>query len=638
VIRRVNADFVPVALRAPLVNGVAGALGDEDSWVYQRIKRALLAPQGIGVLDSSGQVLVWTQMFDDDQSVLDFLEHSLKRFHENAGAKPPVATERFARFPTGRVDDFVDDAKIPPIAQGHAGGKSCPAQSAKGVVPPGSIVARLVGRALDAKGEPLADTVNQEHYAEDQFVVAPAMQEAIAKALAAGSEPKEARSASERLGRSTLTRSASEEPGRSTLARSVSEEAREPARVRLPDEFSKLCASHAHLGHIDVRPLLNMRTGPDNRQGVGGTVQNKGQWRQCEFRAEKVANGRREPPDRSANADRSPGKETTLWRLEGESEVTSELAINGRGVHEVKLAWEGFLEVKENRVTRLVLGARGSEKLQFAKDDHPLLREKRDEVAFLPGGRPIDLACGVRYGIIGVPVADSEVTTDPPAPRVPSSEPPAQDPARQLMEALGPQFAIFLSAVQDDLNLSDQQKQMLRQMKSGAAEGLQKFTEQIQNAPDEQRGNLQQQFREQANKQVSEVLAQLLQPEQHKRLRQIVLQQQGLFALADAQVAAELKFAGEQERRLLMRIMQETQKRLQEFQQKAQEKIQQTAQTTGNPEEVQKEAAKLQQEAAKIRQEQEAKIEALLSDAQKTQWKAMLGKPLALELDHPEKN
>ncbi len=582
VIRRVNADFVPVALRAGLVNGVAGVRGDEDAWVYQRIKRALLAPQGIGVLDSSGQVLVWTQMFDDDQSVLDFLDHSLKRFRESTGANPPVATQRYMRFPSGRVEDFVDDAKIPAMAEGHAAGKRCSAQSAKGDVPPGSVVARLVGRGLDANGEPLADTVNQEHYAEDQFVVAPAMQEAVAKSLTSAG----------------------------------------PDRVRLPDDFSRMCASYAHLGHIDVRPLLNMRTGPDNRQGVGGTVQNKGEWNRCEFRAQKT----------------EQGKETTLWRVEGESEVASELAINGRGVHDVKLAWEGFIEMKANRMTRLVLAARGSEKLQFAKDDHPLLRENRDEVAFLPGGRPIDLACGVRYGIIGEPVADSEATPAPDAPRVASSEPPAQDPVRQLMEAIGPQLAIFVSVVQDDLNLSDQQKQMLQQMKAGAAEGLQQFMQQIQNAPDEQRGKLQQQFREQANKQVNEVLAQLLQPEQAKRLRQIVLQQQRLFALADPEVAKELGFGNEQEKRFLMRIMEETQKRLQEFQQKAHEKIQQTAQATGNPEEVQKEAAKLQREAAKIRKEQEAKIEALLSDAQKEQWKAMLGKPLALEPVPPEKN
>src|SRR5439155_19372084 len=93
VIRRVNADFVPLALRAPLVNG-ANTLRDEDEkWLYQRINRAKLAPQGIGVLNSAGQVLVWTQMFDDDRSVLAFLDHARKRFGEKADPKQLVVTQ-----------------------------------------------------------------------------------------------------------------------------------------------------------------------------------------------------------------------------------------------------------------------------------------------------------------------------------------------------------------------------------------------------------------------------------------------------------------------------------------------------------------------------------------------------------------
>lgn len=568
VIRRIQVDFVPLAMRAPEVNRPDSVPDEDERWLYQRINRAKLAPQGICVLDSAGQVLAWVQTFDDDPSVFKFLDHGLKRFRENADAKRHVATERYMKFPNEKHKDFQDE--------GHAQGRNCAGKAGKGKVPPGSIVARLVGRALDDKGKPVADIVRQEHYVEDQFSVSPPMQEALLNALA-------------------------------------STDAGKPA-VRLPDEFGKLCAIHAHLGHIDVQPLLDMRG--------AGSVENKGEWKRCEFWARKL----------------EAGEENSLWRVDGQSEVVSEVAITGNGVHHVKLAWEGFIAMKGDRMTRLLLAARGNEKLQYANDDHPLLREKRDEVAFLFGGRPIDLECGVRYGIIGEPVADCEVTTAPDAPRVAPSDPPARDPARQLTEALGPQFTIFLSVVQDALNLSGPQKQMLQQMKAGAAEGLQQFMAQIQNAPDEQRGKLQQQFREQANKQVDDVLSQLLQPEQHKRLRQIVLQQQGLFALADPEIANELGFSNDQEKRSLMRIIEETQQGLQEFQHNAQEKIQQTAQATGNPEEVQKEAAKLQQEAAEIRKEQEAKIEALLSDAQKEQWQAMLGRPLALEPDHPEKD
>jgi hypothetical protein len=146
-------------------------------------------------------------------------------------------------------------------------------------------------------------------------------------------------------------------------------------RVRLPAEFGKVCASHAHLGHIDVQPCLCM---------IKDRAENKGEWKRCEFWARRV------------------DKDSALWRIEGQSEVASELSINGAGVHDVKLSWEGFLEMKGDAVTRLWLYAHGTEKLQFA-NDHPLRRVKKDEVAFLPAGRPIDWQGDVRYGVIGEP-------------------------------------------------------------------------------------------------------------------------------------------------------------------------------------------------------------------------------------------
>ena len=51
-------------------------------------------PIQIELLNAAGQVLTWVQMFDDDQSVLDFLDHSRKRFQDKADAKQLVVTER----------------------------------------------------------------------------------------------------------------------------------------------------------------------------------------------------------------------------------------------------------------------------------------------------------------------------------------------------------------------------------------------------------------------------------------------------------------------------------------------------------------------------------------------------------------
>ncbi len=341
VIRRVQTDFVALALRAPAVNQPRSVPDDDERWLYQRVNRVKLAPQGICVLDSGGQVLTWVQMFDDDRSVLQFLDHGVKRFRATAGAKRPVATERYMRFPSDRHKDFRDTTRPPAVIAGaHRNGKACPAQVGKAPVPAGSVRARLVGRALDAQGKPLADTVKQEHYVEDQLAITPEIQRSLAKALGhAGTDP-----------------------------------------VRLPDELTTLCATHAHLGHIDVQPCLCL---------IKGKAENKGAWKRHEFRARKV----------------KAGAATTLWRVEGESEVVSEVAINGKGVHNVTLAWEGFIEMKGTRMARLLLSARGREKLVYANGDHPRDRAKRPEVAFLPAGRSIDMDCGVRYGIVGEPPA-----------------------------------------------------------------------------------------------------------------------------------------------------------------------------------------------------------------------------------------
>ena len=95
-----------------------------------------------------------------------------------------------------------------------------------------------------------------------------------------------------------------------------------------------------------------------------------------------------------------------MWRVEGESEVYNSglMANAGPGdMHEVKLTWEGFIEMTRNRMTQLVLAARGTERLKF----NSMRPSKEIEVAILPGGRRIDLACGVRYGILAEPATDA---------------------------------------------------------------------------------------------------------------------------------------------------------------------------------------------------------------------------------------
>jgi hypothetical protein len=334
VIRRVNADFVPIALKAALVNN---PLDDEEGRLYREIARSKPAPQGICVVNSAGQVLDWALMFDDDKSVVAFLDHCLKRYAAFPDGKKPVAAARYMKFPSQRLDDVADTGQLPPVPGRHPKGKHCPAAPP---VPPGTVLARVYGRALDKDGKPLADTVRQEHYVEDLLTISLVMQESLA--------------------------AAADDAGQ--------------ARFRLGDKLARALVSHAFLGQLDVNPV----------DPPGGAPGGKGTLKRCDFWATKL--------------DDAP-KGLLRLRIEGESEAAGGSANfpGGDGrlwEHQVRLTWDGIIELKKDRITRLLMVARGSEKLKWSNRN---LELKGDDVTRLPAGHAIDLSCGVRYGIIGEP-------------------------------------------------------------------------------------------------------------------------------------------------------------------------------------------------------------------------------------------
>jgi hypothetical protein len=335
VIRRVNADFVPVALKAGLVDHPPD---NGEGRLYREIRRSRILPQGVCVVNSAGKVLDWVFMFDDDKSVLAFLDHAQKRYAKFPDTKKPFPAERYMNFPSQQLADIDDNGKTVPIVERHAEGENCPA---KPRVKQGTIIARAFGRALNNDGQPVADTVRQENYVEDRFNVPVASQEALAQALAgAGTE-----------------------------------------RFKIADDLASLLVSHAFMGELDVNPF----------GGINGSTCQR---RDCTFWGQKV------------QSDAS-GPVRVQVQIEGESHVEGAArdGQNGAGPpwkHKVTLAWAGLIEMKENRMTRLLLVARGTEKLQRVN--------KGRELAQLPGGHAvfIDLDCGVRYGIIGEPVPIAE--------------------------------------------------------------------------------------------------------------------------------------------------------------------------------------------------------------------------------------
>ena len=527
VIRRVNADFVPVALKAGLVDHPPD---NAEGRLYGEIRRSRILPQGICVVNSAGKVLDWVFMFDDDESVLAFLDHARNRFAEFHDATKPFPAERYMHFPSQKLADVEDNGKAVPTVERHPEGESCPA---KPRVPAGTIIARVFGRALDKDGKPVDDTVRQENYVEDRFSVPVVSQEALTKALAAaGTE-----------------------------------------RFKIPDDLTRLFMSHAFMGELDVNPF-------------GDVNGSSGQCMDCAFWVHKV---------------QADGNGRMQIHIDGKSEVAGVAGDGQKGngpswQHQVNLAWEGLIEMQGNRMTRILLVARGTEKLKRGN--------KNEE----PGRHAvfIDLNCGVRYGIIGEPVRADEAGSEAAVQKHPEEE------RKHLARTLGGPFLILRGKVQADMNLSEGQKEKLEQYLDEWMPEAMPFFEKIDRLTPQERENELKAYRPKVQKKLAAVLKETLDEGQRMRLGQLELQQEGLFA---GENWKDLHVTDGQ-RMQFVAVIQDMQKKIQP--------LMKEAESGGNPEEI-------RPRVMKVRKDHEGKLEALLSDSQKKQWSEMVGKPLDLD-------
>jgi hypothetical protein len=353
-----------------------------------------------------------------------------------------------------------------------------------------------------------------------------------------------------------------------------------PGPVKLPLAATRQWVKQAYMGVLDVQPL-------DNPGGSNGEL------KKCDFWAQRVGNA----------------KGLTQWCIEGESDAfIDKMANAGPGdMHEINLTWHGFVEMDGNRMKLLLLSAGGMEKLKFnsarGKDDN--------EVASLPGGHPIDIACEVRYGILGEPAGPDKVAAD--ASDMPQPGGP-EDARRQITETLGPPFLVFRDKVQEELKLSNEQKKKLEKRLQDTVQGAMQFFQKLGGMTPEEREKELHAYVEKAQENLTAFLQGLLQEEQFKRLRQVMLQRDGLLALGNAEVMKELEIT-DQQRQQFFEVVQEMQKKI--------EPLLKEAHNGGKPEEI-------RPKVMKIREEHVSRIADLLSDTQKKQWKELLGKPLDL--------
>jgi hypothetical protein len=178
-------------------------------------------------------------------------------------------------------------------------------------------------------------------------------------------------------------------------------------------------------------------------------------------------------------------------------------------------------------------------------------------------------------------------------------------------------FIVFSDSVQDELKLTDDQKEKLDEhLRELLPDAMQTF-QSLQELKGEEREKKLKAFRQEAQKKLAVVLMKALKEDQIKRLHQLALQQEGALALwhGDPEIGKELKITDEQKKQF-MAIVKELQKKV--------GPLLKEAESGGDPEEI-------RPKVMKIRKESEGKIEALLTDDQKKQWKEMLGKPFTLE-------
>jgi hypothetical protein len=199
--------------------------------------------------------------------------------------------------------------------------------------------------------------------------------------------------------------------------------------------------------------------------------------------------------------------------------------------------------------------------------------------------------------------------------RAPAQDVP-EEVRKHLSNTLQGSFLVFREKVQDDLKLTSEQKEKVEEDLRERLPDTMQFLQKLDGLNNEEREKEVKAYRPKAQEKLATFLKETLKDEQLKRLRQLELQRDGAFVLLhEPETGKALKITDEQ-RKQFMGVVMELQKKV--------APLIKEAQSGGDPQEI-------RPKIMKIRNEQEEKIEALLTDTQKKQWKEMLGKPLNLD-------
>lgn len=176
--------------------------------------------------------------------------------------------------------------------------------------------------------------------------------------------------------------------------------------------------------------------------------------------------------------------------------------------------------------------------------------------------------------------------------------------------------AILLSnaSVQKELKLDDDQKKKAEELAEKTREKMQENRESTQGLEGEERRNKMMELNRELNASTHKAVAEFLKKEQHERLHQITLQQQGAMAItSNPHVAQKLNLTDSQKEEIhgiQQEMMQEMRTVFQENQ--------------GDREAIMKKMGELRQQTL-------SKVEGKFNDEQRKTWKEMLGAPFEVK-------
>jgi Spy/CpxP family protein refolding chaperone len=177
-----------------------------------------------------------------------------------------------------------------------------------------------------------------------------------------------------------------------------------------------------------------------------------------------------------------------------------------------------------------------------------------------------------------------------------------------FLHDLGGPFFVSRDKVQEDLLLSNDQKQKLRETMTASVQETMK----VHNLKGAEREQAMKSLRQKAHQELEASLKELLSTKQFRRFEQLKIQYETPSILVQPEVVKQLNITDEQRQRIIGAI-QEMQKEI--------EPLLKAAKSGGNPQEI-------LPKVIKLRRDCEGEIVALLTAAQKQQWEEMTGKPL----------